>query len=88
MSYNYKELRPFIFTEQGQIELLKIRDKAFELCSTAGAFSSDHMFVLAQTTWHALACLDRLCELGELIELTPPTVAGQDRVFVRRETNY
>lgn len=36
--------------------------------------------------WEALACMDRLVELGELREITGPNVMGQHRVFVKGRT--
>lgn len=65
--------------------LLKVRDKAFNLTTLAGAVRSAELMGKGITgdTWDLLACMDRLIELGDLREITPPDVAGQDRIFVR-----
>jgi hypothetical protein len=82
MSYKYETERGAIFTENGQKDFLQIRDKASKLLDSSGAFKSDN--VLTGDCWFALACLDRLVELGELKEVTSGG-RGQDRVFIRGE---
>lgn len=85
MSYSYAEWRSMVFTEDGQVMFLKIRDKARELTDVAGAVRSDKLLCCSGNVWNMLACIDRLVELGELIEITKPgEVAGQHRVFVAR----
>ena len=81
MSYDYSVERNAIFTESGQKDFLKLRDNADRLLEKAGAFKSDN--VLTGDCWFALACLDRLVELGEIVELTQESVRGQDRVYIR-----
>jgi hypothetical protein len=84
MSYSYQACRPFVFTEEGQRNFLKIRDKAKELLSLAGAVSSQHLIAcVTGSAWDHLACIDRLVELGELIEIpNPESSAGQHRIFI------
>lgn len=84
MAYRYEDIRPHIFTEDGQRMFLKIRDESKRLIAEAGACRSDKLMKAAGTgdSWHMLACIDRLVELGELQELTGDEVAGQHRVFV------
>ena len=81
MSYQYEVKKQKLFTDEGQRHFLKVRDNVKELLATAGAFRVDK--VLSGDSWFCLACVDRLVELGELIELTDEQVAGQDRVFVK-----
>lgn len=83
MSYNYHTQRPFVFTENGQKDFLAIRDKAKELLSVAGAVTSGKLTCITGNTWDMLACIDRLVELGELIEIpNPESRAGQHRIFI------
>ena len=82
MIYDYRERRSFVFTEDGQKDFLAIRDKAKELTAKAGAVTSGHLMVTGDT-WDMLACIDRLVELGELIEIpNPVSHAGQHRIFI------
>lgn len=84
MSYRYAEQRPHVFTEEGQVMFLAIRDKAKELVARSGAVTSGKLMgCTTGDAWHMLACIDRLVELGELVEV-PNTVsgAGQHRIFI------
>lgn len=86
MSYNYQTERPTLFTEEGQVLLLKIRDNAKHLLDIAGAFDWGHVVKgVSGDSWQMLACVDRLVELGEVKELLQPNCAGQYRVFVAAE---
>jgi hypothetical protein len=85
MSYSYATERPWLFTEAGQVALLKVRDNAQQLLKTAGAFKGPRALrgVPYGDSWKSLACLDRLVELDELRRLTPVgSVAGQEEVYV------
>lgn len=82
MSYSYQAERPRLFTEEGQEMLLKVRDNVQRLLKTAGAFMSGHAWRgVGGDTWLMLACLDRLVERGEIIEVTDSRAWGQARVF-------
>ncbi len=81
--YNYQKERSKIFTEDGQIIFLEIRDKVQRLLKQSGAVMMENAIGGALgDTWLHLACVDRLVELGELEEITRTGVAGQHRVFV------
>lgn len=81
--YDYKTERARIFTEEGQRMFLAIRDRTHKLIDSAGAVSMGSAIIgQVGDSWAMLACVDRLVELGEIREITPPGVAGQDRVFV------
>ena len=85
MSYDYRLERAFVFTEPGQEMLLRIRDNAARLLATAGACRFNEMTRgVTGDTWSMLACVDRLVERGDLVEVTGVAheVAGQWRVFV------
>lgn len=82
MAYQYAELRPRLFTEEGQVAFLKVRDEANRLLRLSGAVRMDRLMLGCGDSWEMLARVDRLVELGELREITGPNVAGQDRVFV------
>ncbi len=83
MPYNYEAEKPRLFTESGQKMFLAIRDAAHELLKEAGAFRASELIQRARTggdTWQMTACIDRLVELGEIVELERPCW-GQFRVF-------
>lgn len=82
--YDYNTERPWVFTEDGQVMFLSIRDKVNRLLDQAGAVRMQE--AIAGTTgsvWKMLACVDRMVELGELRELTGGESAGQYRVFIK-----
>jgi len=81
--YNYEKERADIFTEDGQIMFLKIRDQVKKLLKQAGAVrAAEAMREATGNSWTMLACLDRLVELKEIREITDETALGQYRVFV------
>ena len=81
--YNYQEQKKNVFTEDGQVTFLKIRDNVKNLLKQAGAVSMDRAIRVASgDSWTMMACVDRLVELGEIRELQIGRVAGQDRIFV------
>ena len=84
MSYNYEVEKHKIFTEEGQREFLKVRDRAKKLLAEAGAFMMfSALKDISGDTWLMMAYVDRMVELGEIREITPANVADQHRVFVR-----
>lgn len=86
MPYDYARERPWLFTEEGQVALLKARDNAFRMCDQAGAFVGFKALhdVNYGNTDKAIAILDRLVELGDLVEVTNPgEVWAQHRIFRR-----
>jgi len=84
MGYDYKDRRAKVFTEEGQVMFLKIRDKARELLSMSGAVQSGKLQCVVGEVWDMMACMDRLVELGELIEVpNPHSTAGQHRIFIQ-----
>lgn len=86
-AYTYETMRPSLFTDEGQRTFLAVRDRANALLGEAGAFRLEACFrKVSGDTFVMLASVDRMVELGELLELTNPSkVWGQDRVFVRGE---
>lgn len=84
MVYNYERERPKLFTEDGQVVFLRVRDNVKALLKEAGAFRAQEAWSgTSGDSWLFAACLDRLVELGEIKELTAPgSVWGQHRVFV------
>lgn len=84
MGYSYQSQRPSIFTEDGQVMFLSIRDRTRRLMEQAGAaMLAKIIHGESGDTWAMMACVDRLVELGEIREVTTNgEVMGQHRVFV------
>jgi len=84
MSYNYETEKHKIFTDEGQREFLIVRDQANKLLDEAGAFKIlKALKGITGDSWQMMAYVDRMVELLEIVEITSPSVRGQDRVFVR-----
>jgi monomeric isocitrate dehydrogenase len=85
MAYRYEDEKPKLFTESGQEMFLKIRDNADRLLEQAGAAMSGRITSnVTGDSWQMQACIDRLVELGEIVEaMNPVSQWGQHRVFVR-----
>jgi hypothetical protein len=84
--YDYGTQKPSLFTDEGQKEFLKIRDHVNGLLALAGAVRMQEAISAGSSdTWFLLACVDRLLELHELIEVTEHLrlCHEQNRVFVR-----
>lgn len=81
--YNYNEMKPQIFTEEGQVTFLKIRDNVHKILKVSGAVRMEEAIRESHgDIWFRIACVDRLVELGEIREVTMNNEAGQHRIFV------
>ncbi len=81
--YKYEERKGVVLTDDGQRLFLQIRDRAQRLLKEAGAFRLLEVTKgFTGDSWNMMASVDRLVELGEIVELTDPSkVYGQDRIF-------
>lgn len=77
MGYDYQKERAGLFTEDGQVRFIGIRDRIRYLIETAGAFRLEEANI---SDWSDIACVDRMVELGELVEFKRECW-GQYRVF-------
>lgn len=84
MSYVYAQERPKVFTEDGQIMFLAIRDRARKLIEEAGCARLDKIIHgITGDVWTMIACVDRLVEIGELKEVALwKTVPTAYRIYV------
>lgn len=80
--YKYLEEKPKIFTEDGQIVFLEIRDNVKKLLATSGAVMMTKATTVTSDGWFAYACVDRLVELREIREIHYDA-AGQHRIFIK-----
>ena len=83
MGYKYNENKPWMFSDEGQRIFLRVRDFSQKALQMSGAVRCQELMDRsgAADPWHMLACVDRLVELGEIIEI-PTTGPAQHRVFV------
>lgn len=82
-TYNYATQRPFVFTQEGQEMLLKFRDRAREHIERSGAVCYAAITVGSTgSSWDALACVDRLVELGDLRRIGGELLKVYDEVFI------
>ena len=83
--YVYEEQRKFVFTDEGQRVFLKIRDHVLAVLQNAEFISMDRAMRVQGvrgSSWDMLACVDRMVEIGELVEIMQAKrPAGQDRIF-------
>lgn len=85
--YNYKEEKSKLFTEDGQVMFLKIRDKVNAIIEKSGAMTMGNIIQgIGGISWTQMACVDRMVELGELYEVSLlRPVAGQHRIFTKEK---
>ena len=89
MSYQYQVEKAALFTDEGQRKFIKVRDQVKRLLEQSGAVRmQEALSGVYGDSWTALACVDRLVELGEIRELTNSNCAGQHRVFVSAQDHY
>ncbi len=85
MGYQYENERAWVFTTAGTQQFLRIRQRAGRMLAEADAFRLNRAIEgESGSSWEMLACVDRLVEIGEIREVTPPDVPGQYRVFVAK----
>ena len=84
MSYSYAVERESLFTERGQVLLLKIRDKVNYHIKESGAVRADKAYKeLSGDSFQFSACFDRMIELGEIVCLSPDYTWGQYKVYTK-----
>lgn len=82
--YDYQTQKSVIFTEDGSRKFLKVRDNVNRLLGQSGAVRMlEAISGVGGNSWDMLAYVDRMVELGEILEITDGKVPGQYRVFVK-----
>ena len=84
--YSYEAEKEKLFTDEGQRMFIKIRDNVKRLLGSSGAFTMGKATSkVTGDSWQVMACVDRLIELKEIVELTRSdglTPIAQHRVFM------
>lgn len=81
--YNYQQEKQNIFTENGQVMFMKIRDKVNYLLKEKKYFIMEEVLGCEGSAWEIMACVDRLKELREITEISGSGAMGQHRAFMR-----
>lgn len=84
--YDYAKQRAVVFTDDGQRMFLKIRDHTLAVLQKSGAITLEKAMNGAGTgdSWDMIACVDRMVELGELVEVPiSKPVPAQHRIFMK-----
>jgi len=82
MAYDYQTERPWVFTDEGQRQLLSIRDLIRGHIKVAGCCTIEKA-IMGQvgSSWGMLACVDRLKELGEIKIIPNPNGVTQHGII-------
>lgn len=86
MAYEYEKEKPWVFTDNGQRQLLRIRDRIHKIIPQAGCTTMGKAILgESGSSWEIMACVDRLVEIGDLFEIQQVNApAGQNRIFTTR----
>lgn len=84
-NYNYEEIRPELFTEEGVELLMKMRDISGKLLFQAGAYTFEKVTrTITGDTWLMMAALDYMVERKEIRMVYEPSNT-MNRVYTRGE---
>ncbi len=90
MSYSYQTEKQKILTDEGQRIFLTVRDHVKMTLELSGAITLgkaiDVRISGPADSWTLMACVDRMVELGEIIEVGSHGGWAQHRVFVAGRT--
>jgi hypothetical protein len=78
--YEYTSVKHELFTDRGHRHFIEVRDWVKTALENTGAFQMGKAMVGSGDTFLMMACVDRMVELGEIIELKRACWA-QFRVF-------
>ena len=85
MSYNYQIDKEQIFTEEGLVTFLKIRDRTLDILIRYGSvMMEDALKAVTGNNWFHMACVDHMVTLGDIVEvIRTPDTPGQYRIFTK-----
>lgn len=87
MTYSYQQEKAELLEDKNQALFIKGRDKVMSLLAKAGAIRMLEAMDCFQlgTTWQKMAAIDRMVELGDVVEI-PRQCWAQFKVYARPET--
>ena len=81
---NYQNEAHKLYSNEGISCLLRIKKNVDKGLACAGAIKASFaMAGCTGDTFMFMNCLDKLEQEGEIHQVTPPGVAGQDRVYIK-----
>lgn len=83
--YKYEDHRAYSFTDEGQRDLLRVRDHIANILRLAGCIRNDCCYPAGLATsdsWTQMALVDRLVEIGDLRRIDYSPCAGQHQVYM------
>lgn len=82
--YDYEQEKKRLFTDEGQRELIRVRDHVMSVLKISGAITMlSAMRGSSGDSWKMMAYVDRLVELGDISEVFKShDTPGQYRIFV------
>jgi len=84
-NYNYDDIRPELFTEEGVELLMKLRDVSGKLLFQAGAYTFEKVVrTITGDTWMMMAALDYMVERKEIRLVYSPSNT-MNRVYTKGE---
>jgi hypothetical protein len=84
-NYNYDDIRPELFTEEGVELLMKLRDISGKMLFQAGAYTFEKVTrTITGDTWLMMAALDYMVERKEIRMVYEPSNT-MNRVYTKGE---
>jgi hypothetical protein len=84
-NYNYEDIRPELFSEEGVELLMQMRDHSSKLLFQAGAYSFEKVTrTVKGDTWLQMAALDYMVERKEIRQVYAPSNT-LNRVYTKGE---
>lgn len=87
MAYNYNNYTTWLSSIEGSKAFLRVRDWCNQALHNCGAFTEGKAMSAAGSTpdsFHAIACIDHLVQLGEIEQIPGQTCASQNRVYRKK----
>lgn len=82
--YKYDDMKAKLFSDEGQRKFLQVRDKINSIIPASGCIRlGEVMTNIGGDSWIIMACVDRMVELGELVEIKYENSIAQKRIFVK-----
>ena len=83
MGYSYEAEKPNVMTDEGQKDVMKLMQIAQDLLKEGRTVRMEELTKgFSGSNWTHMAYVDRLCEMGLLLEISGRDIPAQHRVFI------